>query len=1163
MPRKKIETLVTTTQPEEVPTAAPENVDPVVVAPRNKPKKLGTATPPPVAAVTEPKKAKAPAAKAKAVKAPEPMAPEPIAAEPVAAPVSAAKATSKKLGAAKKESPIPQAVPELVAAPAAKPTKSLGKSAPLGTKKGADAPAVKPEAVPKLIPPSSAKAKKNQIDSPMETGALVATADAAPDSMVTEALELDIVVQFRAKEAGPVPTRNSQRPRDSRNRAKEPAPTAAPMPIDDEAVSAAVFRPAKRGRIGSTKAATPTQVALPVDDVDFGGRILDEDGLPVPQWRAKTGPAPANSESAEPSREQAGRERGGRRRRPSAPEDGGPIEQVAAPVAAPAVAERALKQSIPTPDAAPQIHLRNGVPTLVREHRVYPPLFFFGGALDDRRSKNVSDEMRMAADAGVHVHEHLIEFEVSLETVTAAIEFAKTRISESVIADPEAQVLLRLNFVPSAGWHNAYRAAAYRHTNGQLASPSVCDDEFWKVAEDCLRAFVVGINTDALRPNVLGVHLDRDQWFLGEGSGFDTSSAAQSKFRMWARQRYQGDEVTLHASWFDGSTRFDSIQIPSEEEAAMSSDKFIRASRKQRRFVDYHLFLSDSTVHRIGELAYVAKEASGGHFLVGVSYGYTFEWSHPASCHLSLGKLLRTPEIDFIAGPPSYRNREPGGAASFPCPIDSFALNGKLYMSEEDFKTSLAQTHEPDDYNPPMNTPQALESVHWRGAGCALSHGSGAIWKDLWGNGWLKTASVWARAAKVRKALITRMGAAPANPDVAVFIDERALAYLVDSDAFQLLVQNVRESVMRAGVSAAFYLLSDLAHREHFPDSKLYIFVNAWDVRPDLRAAIKERLQRDGKVLFWLYAAGLFDSGRESLERAREVTGIAIKPQPFFSKAGTSILNRRHLLSESFEDLTISGSAKLDPSYFAIPENAQVLGEYTQTGLPSFVVKEFNEGDAASRWTSVFLGEPVVTSSLIRALAQMAGVRVWNFQDDVVHIRAPFCTLHCTGNGMRALALPDKYSAYNLATQEWMPVEGSSLKFYGTDGATYCFAVGPKTDIEHLLSLDPAELLRMEVYPERDNNVRIDNFAFDVPIVKLDEWREGNESEDVSDEWFLRAPTILEDPEPAVESVDRIGQRRRRRRTGRGPGDDRQSGERMPIFADEEISMNVMFRKRD
>ena len=75
-----------------------------------------------------------------------------------------------------------------------------------------------------------------------------------------------------------------------------------------------------------------------------------------------------------------------------------------------------------------------------------------------------------------------------------------------------------------------------------------------------------------------------------------------------------------------------------------------------------------------------------------------------------------------------------------------------------------------------------------------------------------------------------------------------------------------------------------------------------------------------------------------------------------------------------FEDKTNVGGAHLEPSYFAIPEDGIVLGEYTQTGLPSFVLRDFrSETDPASTWKSVFLGEPIVTPALLRTLGEMAG----------------------------------------------------------------------------------------------------------------------------------------------------------------------------------------------
>ncbi|MDR3688555.1 MAG: hypothetical protein P4L46_04190 [Fimbriimonas sp.] len=992
---------------------------------------------------------------------------------------------------------------------------------------------------------------------------------------------------------------------------EEPVVEVVAVKAPAEAKKGRSSRSGKKSAPASAAASSFTPVNVPVFSVDDHLLLGDED-LPIPNWRPRqrqsTGrssapvpaPAPALVDAAKEETATAATDaekgdrapqperRNNRSRKPRKPAEAEtprpetttatePVKPVAEAdlprptFRGPAAPKPPVKPAIEIPDNAPQVVLRDGTPTLVRNHRVYPPLMFFGSASDERRANTVLDELRMAAEAGIHLHSFLIDFEVDLEQMDHTTAFAAYMLAKAVEIDPEAQVIFRVTFQAPRGWQDRYMNARYRHADGTVAEPSVCDDEFWDVAKACLERFVKQMRLLPLHENIMGLHLERGEWFFSEGLGYDNSKAAQAKFRDWARTRYNNDEVTLRASWFDGSARFDNIQIPEYRQSGTDDEKFIRSSRKHRRYVDYHLFLSDATVHRIGDLAYTAKAASDGYFLLGASYGYTFEWSHPSSGHLSLGKLLRTPEIDFIAGPPSYRERDPGGSAAFPCPIDSFALNSKLYISEEDFKTSLSTGHEPDDFNPTLKTPQALESAHWRGAGVALAHSTGVAWMDLWGNGWLKTNSVWARASRVRAAMVDRMQTPLGDPEVAIFIDERALAYLVDSHAFELLVQNVRESVLRAGVSAAFYLLSDLAHREKFPDSKLYLFLNAWDVRPELRAAIKSRLQCNDKILFWLYSAGLFDAGRDSLERAREITGIALKPQPFYSKSGTTILNRRHPLSEAFPDKSLIGSTKLEPSYFAIPEGATVLGEYSQTGLPSFVVREFDEGPAEAHWKSVFLGEPVVNAALIRALAQMAGAHVWNFHEDVVHVRAPFCTIHCSGAGPRTITLPNKFSAFNLLTDEWVAVDATNLRFTATDGSTHVFLVGPKEELEHMLETDPASALRIDKLPARESNILGDISNFDVPIMKLDEWMEGGDSEEASEDWFLRPQQIIEEPEVEDEGTEKIGRRRRRRRgrgSDRGGSEETSNPRREPsgspadsVLGD--LGMNVMFRKRE
>ncbi len=830
---------------------------------------------------------------------------------------------------------------------------------------------------------------------------------------------------------------------------------------------------------------------------------------------------------------------------------------------------------IDIPDEAPQVVVRNGQPSLVRDHKVYPNFWFYSRPQDAERTATILDEVKQAAEAGLEV------FAMGFDAVCDANHFTKIgdqiiEITKKVAAiHRNAQVIAHLNLVAAKGWEMDYPEGVYRDRQAELAEPSLSDDKYWKHVDTLLRELVKKLQSAGIDGNLMGIEIDRDGWLIPKNQGFDISPSSKKKFREWVRERYQGDEVLLRASWFDGSASFETIRIPDFDSDGRKDPRLIRLDRRERAIVDYNLFLSDLTVHRIADLAYATKEASGGRLLVGVRYGQMLESTHPTSGQLALGKVLRTPEIDYIAAPPSYKDRTPGGVASPATVIDSIHINGKLFVSVEDFKTSLATRPEPDSHNPVMRTPQALESVHLRGLGAALAHGGGVNWSDQWGNGWLTTSSVWQRAKTLRTVFTRAMAAEPKAPEVAVFIDERAMGYLMGTKPFNNLIKMVRESVLRAGVSVGFYLLSDLTYREKFPECKAYIFLNAWDIRSDLRSAIKQRLHREGKLLAWFYTAGVFDSGRESLERAREVTGIAIKPQPIFSKAGSQVMDRRNPIAQAFPQSSISTETIVEPTYFAIPEDGSVLAEYTQTGLPSMVVRDNVGDESGAKWSSVFLGEPVCNAALIRAIAQKAGAHVYSFADDVVHVRPPFLTVHCCGDGQRTLTLPGKWSAYNLQTNEWAVVDSTSIRFTAADGVTMNFLIGPTDEIRRILEADPRTLLHMAELPARESNVRIDVSSFDVPIMRLDEWSTGGETtEDVGiDEWFLQShdDDYQEDASLAPGAIQTSTGRRRQRRGNRRERklslaeqvDFDPTGEEKLTEDQNGVELDILFRRRD
>lgn len=80
----------------------------------------------------------------------------------------------------------------------------------------------------------------------------------------------------------------------------------------------------------------------------------------------------------------------------------------------------------------------------------------------------------------------------------------------------------------------------------------------------------------------------------------------------------------------------------------------------QQNIADYQLFYSELMASRIAELCRVVKEKTGGRSLAGAYYGYQYEISIAVSGCLDLSTLLQNPDVDFLAAPNSYADRNRG-----------------------------------------------------------------------------------------------------------------------------------------------------------------------------------------------------------------------------------------------------------------------------------------------------------------------------------------------------------------------------------------------------------------------------------------------------------------------------------------------------------------------
>lgn len=246
--------------------------------------------------------------------------------------------------------------------------------------------------------------------------------------------------------------------------------------------------------------------------------VVDPEGrLTILEWRTKS-ERPVAATPPPEADDLAPRRTRGRKRR-EAPADevdtdtpkpaprGRRREERQALVPPPSLPAVPTRVPIPIPENAAQVIMRDGRPTLIRNRQVYPPVWFFAAAIDETRLATVLEEAKMAAENGIHVFSTLVELEVSPSSVSDAVAFAGYFIRRLHEIDPDCQVILRVVFTAPGGWESDFPAGKNPSAASGPSEPSICDDAFWSVAEDCLKEFVRLARQLPNAESIMGIHL--------------------------------------------------------------------------------------------------------------------------------------------------------------------------------------------------------------------------------------------------------------------------------------------------------------------------------------------------------------------------------------------------------------------------------------------------------------------------------------------------------------------------------------------------------------------------------------------------------------------------------------------------------------------------------
>jgi hypothetical protein len=686
-------------------------------------------------------------------------------------------------------------------------------------------------------------------------------------------------------------------------------------------------------------------------------------------------------------------------------------------------------------EADARVRMVNGCPQLYINGRRTPPLMLFVNIFLNHPASlaQSASEIRLAAKSGIHIITFTCHYGSGLPDPKHPPDNYQQidKICKFVLKNDSKAWLLPRVWCGVAGFRYHHPAQQVSYLNGTRPMTSIASRRWYHDTAKALTALIRHIQASTYAMHIIGYHIthgNTGEWFTpdyGTLPSFDYSRTNQLGFSRWLKRHYHTNQA-LRSAWHNNKVSFRTVTIPPV--GPVINYPFYKPG--ERQYVDYLNYQSDITADRIIQLASVVKNVTAGHSLVVTFYGYDFELPTSDTSDRALGKLLRSKDIDAIASPISYHDRQPGGSPAFMGPVDSATLHGKLWMMEDDTRTFLHPHNTvfvAPGYVARCKNLNQTNAVHNRNFGQMMIHRLGTWWMDLEGAGWLNNAGMWADMERLRNAYIKYAPRSQYKPQVAVIYDERSPSYARVEPGrilplYSALV-NYPTEFFHCGASVGFYLLSDI-QQSNFPKSKVLIFLNAWHINAAIRRIIRDKFERGGHTIIWMYGAGFIKKSGINTAAASHLIGIKLR---LLTSAGnlpaSKIManNALHLPAES-----IAGVNGADAPSWAVNDAATIpLAYYVSNGSVSMALKRF------PKYQSVFIGDPRLAAVVWRALLPHLGVHVYLNTNDAFQTDGHVMMISSDGvAGMRIMTLPRRSTVYNLLNGQRLVNNALYFKFF-------------------------------------------------------------------------------------------------------------------------------------
>ncbi|MBC8230393.1 beta-galactosidase [bacterium] len=768
-----------------------------------------------------------------------------------------------------------------------------------------------------------------------------------------------------------------------------------------------------------------------------------------------------------------------------------------------------------------EVRVRKGAPRLfVNGKQITPAMYFLQAP-----HLPVQQEMiKQLAAQGIHLF--TIPIDVGWHQPGIEKEVRFKNVDEETIAlikaDKAALLLPRLSLNAPNWWCEEHPDELELFSDGNKDVWASWASKLW-LQEACqtLAEFIEHCRQADYADHILGYHVNvgsSGEWcYMGSMRDdiLDYSPPMQARFKEWLRDKY-GTEDALRKAWKgvspspvlslqgrgdDGeNVTFDTACVPSKDEQ-LATDWFqfrdVRFAHQRLRpmvskgtkVVDFFACLNETAASSAPVLCRTAKEACNGEQIVGVFYGYlaTMSWNvglfdpkgfanhelsaYQRSGHLALSKVLKSPDIDFIASPYDYLFRNIGGVGDFMSATESITQSGKLYWFEDDTRT---HTVPGSNYGEAFSLDESI-SILRRNFGHMLTEDAALWWMEqgMGERSWFGSPEIQAELGRLVHIWEKTLSLERKTPtaEIAVIFDEKGPMYesLSNTLSWPLIYKQRVYGLSRMGAPYRFHLLNDLVEGK-MPDYKLYIFLNCFYLNAAERKALDKKVKRDGNVALWLFGAGIGNERGLSLENMAELTGFQFASLDSIWELTCSIRNYQHPITQGLRSDTVFGTdLRIGPIITVSDPEATILGLliFNQgRNEPGFAVKDFGKSARLLRpdedgtrndialedskssvlgvgdWSSVYSTAPNLPADLLRNIARYAGCHIYNEANDVIYASRYFICLHSAQGGSRTINLPKRTNVWDVFVEKQIASSVASFQADIPPGSTVLYYLG-------------------------------------------------------------------------------------------------------------------------